>query len=169
MMNMMKDNPAYFQALKMYKNYQQEKTNRIAKDGVIITGGLLTTFTSGGIGTGAYMAAFGVTSGVFAIGAGTTKMIVDAMGKFKEADQIPTSPLGGVGKAIDALKGGGDLTYQNVGDVATAVVSLLGGEWTEWGAMESAERLSKAQEILGGLYELGNRSVDAIPHNKDMK
>ncbi len=170
MMNMMKDNPAYFQALRMYRQYQQEKTNRMAGDGLIIAGGLVTTILSGGTGTGPYMATFGITSGTFAIGAGGAKMVLDGMGKFKEADQIPTSPLGGLGKVIDAIRGGEDLTFQNVGDVATTFISLFGGglkEWKNWDAMTSADRLLGAQDLFKGLYGLANRNVDEKTLNQN--
>ena len=86
-----------------------------------------------------------------AIGSGSAKIALDGMGKFKESDQIPTSPLGGFGKVIDAIRGGNDLTFQNVGDVATTFISLFGGglkEWKNWDAMTSTDRLLGARDLF---------------------
>ncbi|MEZ4799807.1 MAG: RHS repeat-associated core domain-containing protein [Flavobacteriales bacterium] len=163
-MSMRADNPAYFRALGMYHQYQQDKTNRMVGDGLIIIGGIVTTVISGGTGTGPYMAAFGVTTGIFAVGAGSAKMTLDGMGKFKEADEIPTSPLGGFGKVIDHIKGGGKMTYQNIGDLASTFINLFGGglkEWKSWDAMKSTDRLIGAQDFMRGLYNaFGNGDMD---------
>lgn len=90
-------------------------------------------------------------------------MVIDGTGKFKEADKIPTSPLGGLGKAIDAIRGGNDLTFQNVGDVATSFISLFGGgikEWKNWDLLTSADRILGAQDLFRGIYGLGGKKVD---------
>jgi RHS repeat-associated protein len=163
MMDMMNDNPAYFQALRIYHQYQQEKTNRMVGDGVIVAGGIITTILSAGTATGPYMAAFGITSGVFAIGAGTAKMTLDGMGEFNSADQIPNSPLGGFGKVLDAIRGGNYLTFQNVGDVATTFISLFGGgtkEWKNWDAIISTDRILGAQDFFKRLYGLADRNIN---------
>jgi hypothetical protein len=80
-MKMINDNRPYFKALHIYHQIQQEKFNRCTGDALIIIGGVVTTIASGGTGTSAYMSLFGVTSGVFAIGAGSGKLALDAMGK----------------------------------------------------------------------------------------
>lgn len=156
MMKMMGDNKAYFKALHIYHQIQQEKFNRCTGDALIIIGGVITTIASGGTGTKAYASLFGVTTGVFTVGAGSGKLALDAMGKFESSDLIPTSPLGGVGLLIDAFRSGDDLTFKNLGDFATTLISAFGGgasAWKSWDALNTADKIMTSYDMLKGLYD----------------
>jgi len=61
---------------------KEEKQQRVIKDGLVITGGIVCTIASAGIAS-PWLAAFGITSGLTASAGGTIKTILDIKGDFK--------------------------------------------------------------------------------------
>jgi len=138
------ENPHYFHALNLYHDFQARKTKRVVGDGAIIVGGIITTIASAGTATGPYLAAFGITSGIFATGSGSAKLILDLQDRPFEADRIPTSPLGGLGVAIDEMAGVGN-KFQTAGDIATSLILLMNNA----GGVAKWDGLTVGQKIYG--------------------
>lgn len=137
-----------------YRAREQEKNERIARDGLIVTGGVITTIVSMGTATGPYMAAFGITTGVMAIGGGSAKMMFDVNEQFVESDKIPTSLLEGLSMPATLL----------VEDEGTKMeirgwASLLDGAITL-----DFENIARAQPILDRIGQgvtVLNMTIDA--------
>ena len=80
---------------------QEERTKNIAKDVLVVAGGIAVTIASGGSGTGPYAMLFGVTSGVITTTGGSAKLALDIRsqdGDKELAEKIPTG-------TVDALIG----------------------------------------------------------------
>ncbi|MBS1617143.1 MAG: hypothetical protein JST76_01400, partial [Bacteroidetes bacterium] len=77
-----------------------EQETRVAKDVVIIGGGVLTIVASGGTGTPVVLASFGFLSGSMAVAGGTAKLVMDGRHDFKVSDKVPTGYLSGTVGAL---------------------------------------------------------------------
>ncbi len=161
-LKMKKDNPVYFKALHLYHDFQAEKQKRVVGDAVIIAGGLVTTILSGGSGTGPYMAAFGMTSGIFSIGMGSGKLVADLQGDFPKSDALPESLLGAFGQVIDKAQGDKHY-YEKIGNVVSALILLKGSkaDWTDWTSLKPIDKLNGSMELIKNMNSLlGNELTD---------
>ena len=61
----------------------------------------------------------------YSVVSGTTKMTLDAMGKSKEADDVPGSMGGFIGKGFDETLGNKNKTGESVGDALNSAVSFF--------------------------------------------
>lgn len=157
MIEMWKDNPAYFEALGAYHRYLSNKMVNMTADGLIIAGAILAIAATDGMAA-PLATCFTITTGTFAIAAGGAKLILDAQGNFNESSKIPTSPLGGFGRALDEMRKGNDLTYQNIGDIVSAFICLTGDVletktgWIQWNSLMKTDKVNTTKDLLIALY-----------------
>jgi RHS repeat-associated protein len=161
-----------FQNKKLNKYYNQNiygpdnqkrifnsKEFKIAKDVTIIVGGIVTTIASGGTATGPYIAAFGITTGIFAIGAGGGKLGLDMQGKTESSKIVPTSPLGAFGLVVDQVVQDDEISYQSLGEIANGFILLGTANYEKFDALNVTDKLLTLRGIIDGIYSTADKQI----------
>lgn len=91
---------------------KDEDVQKVVKNGSLIIFGGLAIYFSGGTAS-PWITGLGVTSGVYGITAGTSKIILDAKGDYERSDNTPDSYFGIFGMAIDKSQGYYDKKFEN--------------------------------------------------------
>ena len=113
---------------------QEGTTTAVAVAGGVglIAGGIITTVASSGTSAPGAVPAiaqgFGLLTGAFSFGAGAAQIVVASDGNpSTDPGAIPGTYLGALGLGADEISGNENGTYQQVGDLLTSSLSLLGG------------------------------------------
>ncbi|ANQ48752.1 hypothetical protein MY04_1376 [Flammeovirga sp. MY04] len=160
---MQNDNPMHFAALQYHRMLERQSDEQLIFDGLALTGATValtaSIFTANPMGA---MAAFNIMSSTFAVGATSSKLGFDLMGRGDLSAKIPSSPLGGVGRAMDI---GFETDYfQSYGDLATNAIIISGSkdQFFKPSAFKKLDNINKWDTILTG--EAGFEGILRLPH-----
>ncbi|HLW30031.1 MAG TPA: RHS repeat-associated core domain-containing protein, partial [Brumimicrobium sp.] len=126
--DMRADNPAFFEALRVYEGIQLAQDVQLAKDIIGTVGGAAAIILSAGSAS-PIIIGVGITTGTVSLGLNSTKLILDLQGKYDKSSNIPGSLGESLGRAFDDVYAKIDDNYAgnlgaSIGNLAEAAISL---------------------------------------------